>query len=189
MFAAIRFAAILAVFGACVTPAFAAVPMWKINPQKSRLSWMVYYDHETIKGDFINWDGDIHFDPDHLEQSHFTITIDLASVVSNSKKIEEALLGPYFFNTAKFPKAVYKSGQIRATSQGYVAAGTLTLAGVSKRLALPFKVVINDNQEASAESHFSLSRHAFNVGHGPADGANIGDRVDINFTLDAVRQN
>jgi len=181
-------AVLLLTLATFITPAFAAVPSWKINPQKSRLSWMVYYNHQTIKGDFIKLDGDIHFDPDQLEKSNFTITIDLDSVLAQSSKMEKALKGPYFFNIAHFPKAVYKSGKITATSQGYVAHGTFSLAGVTKPLALPFKVVILDNHEASAEGHFSLSRHAFNVGHGPADQHGIGDRVNIVFTLDAIRE-
>lgn len=181
-------------------PAF-ATPNWNIDPKTSRLSWTARFNMQSVSGQFDKWTGAILFDPDHLEASSIKISVDLTSVNSNDANRDSTLKGPDFFNIAGNPAATFTSTKISKTSQGYVAAGNLNLAGITKPLAVPFSVTINGGKAASS-GVFKMSRSAFAIGKGqwnatqsiadltvrnpPADPVNgIGDIVEVRFTLNA----
>lgn len=165
-------------------PAFANTT-WQINPAASKLTWAVPFNNQPVTGQFSKWTGNIVFDPAQLESSSLSISVDLTSVDSLDANRDTTLKGTEFFNTATTPTATYTSSKITKTSQGFVAAGTLTLAGVSKPLAVPFTVTINGTK-ANAQGKLKLSRNAFGVGKGQwASAKEIGDLVEVTFTVNA----
>jgi polyisoprenoid-binding protein YceI len=165
-------------------PAFAAT-QWKVDPAASNLSWTVPFNKQPVTGKFDKWDGQIAFDPADLATSSIVINVDLTSVNSKDANRDGTLKGADFFNTAATPKATYTSSKITKTAQGYVAAGTLSLAGVSKPVALPFTVTITGDK-AVANGKLMLSRSAFGVGKGQWKSASeIADLVEVTFTVSA----
>jgi polyisoprenoid-binding protein YceI len=48
--------------------------------------------------------------------------------------------GPDFFDTARFPEAVFESNRIEKTGTGYVAHGRLTIRDITREIDLPFAV-------------------------------------------------
>lgn len=165
-------------------PAF-AVTNWNIEPT-SKLTWTVPFNKQPVTGQFDKWSGNIAFDPANLDASNFTINVDLASVNSQDANRDGTLKGPEFFNTATTPTATYTSTKITKTSQGYVAAGNLTLAGVTKPLAVPFTVTINGSK-AVAQGTIRMSRNAFGVGKGNWKSTKeIADMVEVTFSLNAT---
>ena len=166
-------------------PAF-AVTNWQINPATSKLTWTVPFNNQPVTGEFKKWTGKIAFDPQNLPASSIDISIDLASSTSGDANRDTTVKGPDFFNTAATPTATYRATSIQKTTQGYVAAGDLTLAGVTKPLALPFTLNIN-GEKALAQGKIKLSRNAFGVGKGQWKSASeIADLVEVTFTVDAT---
>ncbi|RYG60929.1 MAG: YceI family protein [Alphaproteobacteria bacterium] len=165
-------------------PAFAATS-WNLEPT-SKLTWAVPFNKQPVTGQFDTWSADIAFDPASLETSSLTIKVDLTSVNSKDANRDTTLKGPEFFNTATTPTATFTSTKITKTSQGYVAGGNLTLAGVTKPLAVPFTLAIN-GPKAVAQGKIRLSRNAFGVGKGQWKSASeIADIVEVSFTVNAV---
>jgi polyisoprenoid-binding protein YceI len=166
------------------TPIFAAE--WVINPATSKLTFLAQFNHAPITGVFQKWGGKINFDADHLDTSNLTINVDLSSVSTQDASRDETLKGPDFFNAKTFSTATYTSSKITKTSQGYVAAGTLSLAGVSKQLAVPFTLT-TIGKSAQANGVVKLSRRAFGIGKGQwQDASQIDDMVDVTFTVNAT---
>ena len=165
-------------------PAF-AVPNWNIEPT-SKLTWSVPFNKQPVSGQFEKWTGVIAFDPANLDASSISISVDLTSVNSADANRDTTLKGPEFFNTATTPTATYTSTKITKTSQGYVAAGNLTLAGVTKPMPLPFTLAINGTK-AVAQGKIKLSRNAFGVGKGQWKSATeIADIVEVTFSVNAT---
>lgn len=166
-------------------PAFAATN-WQVDPKASNLSWTVPFNKQPVTGKFEKWDSKIAFDPNDLPNSSITITVDLTSVNSNDANRDGTLKGGDFFNTASTPTATYTSTKITKTSQGYVAAGNLSLAGVTKPMPLPFTVTITGDK-ATANGKLTLSRGAFGVGKGQWQSASeIADLVEVTFNVSAI---
>ncbi len=165
-------------------PAF-AVTNWSIDPT-SKLTWTVPFNKQPVTGQFDKWSGAIAFDPANLDASSITINVDLASVNSSDANRDGTLKGADFFNTAATPTATYTSTNITKTSQGYVAAGNLSLAGVTKPLAVPFTLAINGTK-AVAQGKIQLSRNTFGIGKGQwKSSKEIADQVEVTFTVNAT---
>lgn len=173
-----------AVLALAATPAFAA--NWQINPATSKLTFLAQFNHAPVTGVFEKWGGTINFDPAKPETGAITIKVDLASVQTQDASRDETLRGPDFFNTKSYATATFASSKISKTSQGYVATGTLSLAGMQKVLAVPFTLTTVGNA-AQAQGMFKLSRAAFGIGKGQWQGASqIDDMVDVTFTVNAT---
>lgn len=164
---------------------------WTVNPATSKLGWQARFNGQEVNGIFKTWKSQINFDPANLATSSITIEVDVSSVDSADASRDETLRSADWFNAGQFATAKFTSSKITATPNGdihnrYVAAGTLTINGVSKPLALPFTVNINGSN-ASAQGELTLSRGAFNVGQGPwKNNAEIADLVKVTYTVNAT---
>lgn len=164
---------------------------WTVNPAASKLGWQARFNGQNVDGTFKTWRSKISFDPNNLATSNITIQVDVASIDSGDDSRDSTLRSADWFNAGQFATATFTSNKITATPNGditnrYVAAGTLTLNGVSKPLALPFTVTINGTN-ASAQGELTLSRGAFNVGQGQwKNNAEVADLVKVTYTVNAT---
>ena len=140
---------------------------WKLEPSKSMLGFSGMQTGAAFQGKFSNYNAAVTFDPDHLETSHISVTVDLTSAVTGDTQRDTALPGKDWFDTAEFPQAKFDTDAIRRTGVGsYEASGKLTLRGVARPFVLPFTLDIN-GAAAHAKGHATLLRNDFGVGQGP----------------------
>ncbi len=146
----------------------ASAATWTPDLTQSTLQWQSSWGASPVTGVFKSWTAAIVFDPNDLKSASITATINIASLDTNYPERDDALKGADWFDAAQHPTAIFTSTDIRKTSQGYVAAGHLTLGGVSKPLALPFTLSIapgaGGTQVATVDAKTTLSRLAFNIG-------------------------
>ena len=167
-----RAAARLALSGLMLTAAVlptmsAAAATWKLDPDKSKLGFSGIQTGTKFQGVFTRYEAAIEFDPDHLETSRITVSVDLASATTTDKQRDTALPGKDWFDVARFSTAKFDTREInRKGTDAYEALGTLTLRGVTAPLTLPFTLVI-DGRSAHAKGHVELNRHTFGIGQGP----------------------
>lgn len=164
----------------------AAVPVrsWKVAPGGS-LGFRTVYSGEAINGRFARWTADIRFSPDDLAHSKIAVDIDLASVSSGDGERDDTLKGEDFFSVATQPRARFTATRIRKQGSGYVADGTLALAGVTRPMPVAFKLII-DGDHAQASGTATVKRLAFGVGKGQwSDPQTIPDAVAITFRFAA----
>jgi polyisoprenoid-binding protein YceI len=174
--------------GMAAMPAFAAD--WKLDPSKSTLGFSGTQTGAAFQGKFSNYNAAITFDPDHLETSHISVTVDLASAVTGDTQRDTALPGKDWFDTAEFPQAKFDTDAIRQTGAGsYQASGKLTLRGVTRLFVLPF-VLDLDGGAAHAKGHGTLLRNDFGVGQGPwSSGQWVALEVGVDVDIVATRSN
>ncbi|WP_439951230.1 YceI family protein [Sphingomonas azotifigens] len=168
------------------TEAAAAVPVrsWKVAAGGT-LGFRTVYSGETINGRFTRWTADIQFSPDDLAHSKIAVDVDLASVSSGDSERDDTLKGDDFFGIAAHPKARFTATRIRKQGAGYVADGTLALAGATKPMPVAFTLKI-DGDHAQASGTASVKRLAFGVGKGQwSDASTIPDAVAVTFRFAA----
>jgi len=167
-------------------PAHAAE--WTVQPAQSKIGFSGTQIGAPFAGSFGKWTGQISYDPANPEAAHVKITIDTASAVTGDTQRDGALPDGDWFDVSAFPQAVFEANGFTPEGENkFVAAGTLTIRGISQKLALPFTLTMTGKQ-ATATGHVTLLRTDYGVGQGIwKTGDYVGLNVDVNFTLVAVQ--
>ncbi|MDB5394178.1 MAG: YceI family protein [Rhodospirillales bacterium] len=167
-------------------PTFAAA--WRVQTDKSRLSFTGVQTGAPFKGAFDNWSAEIAFDPTHPEAAHAKVTIDLASARTGDTQRDTALPQGDWFDVKKFPQATFEAAGFNAKGgDAYEAPGKLTIHGVSKDVVLPFTLTITGDS-AAAKGHLTLTRTAFGIGQGPwTSGEWVALEVGVDVDLVATK--
>ncbi len=149
----------------------------------------------NVKGTFDKFDAVIMFEPENLDQSSVEVSIDVASINTRDEKRDEHLRSPDFFDAAKFPTITFKSSKITKKGDDYIAAGTLTIRGVSKEVEFPFQLngpITNPWGQIvmGIELDFEIDRKDFGVNWSKTmdnGGLVVGDDVKIEINLEAKK--
>ena len=148
----------------------------------------------SVEGRFKDFDGVIVVDPD-ITKSSVKITIKTASVDTDSEARDKDLRNSEFLDVAKYPEMTFVSDKIEKRGDGYVAIGTFTLKGVSKKIELPFTFAgpITDPwgmQRVAAKASTKINRQDYGVKYNQAmkDGsALVGNEVTLNLIVEATK--
>ena len=148
----------------------------------------------SVDGRFKDFDGVIVVDPD-ITKSSVKITIKTASVDTDNESRDKDLRNSEFLDVAKYPEMTFVSDKIEKRGDGYVAIGTFTLKGVSKKIELPFTFAgpITDPwglQRVAAKASTKINRQDYGVKYNQAmkDGsALVGNEVTLNLTVEATK--
>ncbi len=162
-----------------------AAASWQPQKSATAISWEGTQGGNVFTGHCGAFDSDIVFDPADLAHSSVKVTIDMASCVTGEQQKDTYLPQEGWFNVAAFPKAVFEARSFRhGGGDKYVAEGTLTLRGVSKKVELPFTLDIKGDT-AHVIGETTLQRLAFGVGAGAqlssSDVAGPDVKVKIDF--------
>jgi polyisoprenoid-binding protein YceI len=160
---------------------------WKVS-RGSSLTFATAWSGEAIEGRFDRWTADIQFNPDALDRSRVSVSIDMASAVSGDEQRDASLPSADWFDTAVHPKATFTATRFERTGDGrFVARGQLSLRGVSRPLTLPFRLKI-DGDRAEVSGVTTLDRTTFGVGQGEwASTDQIPAKVTVRIVLAAQR--
>ena len=147
-----------------VTPAQAA--HWNVDQSKSKLGFTVTWNKEPFVAVFNKWHADIEFDTADLAHARVAASIETASEASDDSETDEGVRGTAGFASSQFPTATFRTTAITHKSGNqYVAAGTLSIKGVSRPVTLPFTLDIAGNI-AHVTGRAQVVRTDFNVGTG-----------------------
>lgn len=166
----------------------AAPAKWAVDAGGSRLGFSSKYSGDAFTGMFRRWTADIAFDPAQLAASKIVVSVDMTSVTTNDPDRDETLPTGEWFDSKKFPRAVFTSTAIKAAGPGrYTAAGTLNLKGVTRPATLNFGLKITGDK-AEANGAVTIDRSQFGVGQGQFKGGDaIPLAVNVGFTVKATR--
>jgi polyisoprenoid-binding protein YceI len=148
----------------------------------------------SVDGRFKDFDGTIVVDPD-ITKSSVKITIKTASVDTDNSQRDNDLRNSEFLDVTKYPEMTFVSDKIEKRGDGYVAVGTFTLKGVSKKIELPFTFAgpIADPwgmQRIAAKASTKINRQDYGVKYNQSmkDGsALVGNEVTLNLTVEATK--
>jgi len=97
------------------------------------------------------------------------------------------MLGPNFLDAAHTSEARFISTSVSRRSDDYVAQGKLTIRAVTRDVALPFSLKIQDGR-ATARGRLAIKRLDYGVGSNEwASTSYVADDVTIDITVVASR--
>lgn len=165
--------------------AAAASPDYHVQQAQSTLGFTATFQGAPFQGSFGQWHANIRFDPAHLADSRFDVTVDTTSADTGDEDRDDALPGADFFNATRFPQAHYATTGFRRLSTSQVIAdGKLTLRGETHPLSLTVTFTPQAGGNATMDVTGTLKRLDYGVGGGEyADTSVIGNEVTINAHL------
>ncbi len=177
--------------------AYADAPKWKIDPAHAGIYFSIDHIFSKVKGHFKDFDAEIYFDPDNLDQSRASFTVKVKSVDTNNAKRDGHLQSDDFFSAKKYPEMRFESSAVSHLGGNlYMVDGTMTIKDVSRRVKLPFSFLgtkpnpFDPKQEvAGFELSMNIDRFDYNVGNGKfLDYGVVGKYVDVVITLEVTRK-
>lgn len=168
---------------------------YTIDITHSEVSFQVRHLLTKVRGWFSDFAGTIHSDEEHPEQSAVSMTINAASVDTNTPDRDQHLRSADFFDVDSYPTINFTSSRVvRTRANEYDVAGTLTIHGVSKEITLPVSHLgtIRDPwgaMRAAFETSITINRREFGLTWNPALETGlvlVGAEVQINLSIEAI---
>lgn len=183
---------IAAIAGGFVAPASAAPVTYVIDPTHTypRFSYS-HFGLSTQLSRFNQTTGTVVLDKSARTAS-VDVVIDMTSVDTGYATFNEHIQAEDFLDTAKHPKATFKSTRVTFDGDKPAAIdGNLTIKGITKPVTLEVTNFVNMthpmlNKDAiGADASVVIRRTDFNAGkYAP----NVGDELTISIALEAVAQ-
>ncbi len=121
--------------------------IWAIDPSATTVTISVTkLGFVKVPATLTVLSGSVEIDGSH-EVVNVEIIADAASYTSKNPKRNEHVIGPDFLDAASHPAIVFRADRVVEGSNGYVAAGTVTMKGQSA----PVEVTVS-NVEVSGEA-------------------------------------
>jgi len=117
-------------------PAAPPTELFEVGQAHSNVSFAVGFMGLTrVKGQFDAIGGAIRYDEAHPERSSGTIAIDVTTLHTGNELRDRHLKSDDFFDTGKFPSALFQSDAIRRVGGDFEVTGKFTLHGVTRPLS------------------------------------------------------
>ncbi len=137
----------------------------------------------SAHGFFGKWDAELQLDPQNLEASSVSITIDAASIDTRVTMRDNHLRSDAFFDVAKYPTITFKSVSVKKTGENKIdITGDLTLHGVTQRTVVPATMVFYEKGAGRFRGQFILNRKQFGMPYSPATNL-IQDEVTVQWDM------
>ena len=145
-----------------------AMPVQAMNaealvPEKSSVRFEYKAMGLKMDGKFKTFSARMNLNTARLDQAEATLTIDLASIDTGWRKIDQELMGQAWFHVAEHPTATFVLQAIKATAaQQFEAVGRLEMKGLSREVRAPVKLSAPDVFSGS----IAFSRADYGIGQG-----------------------
>ena len=170
---------------------------WNIDPAHSGINFSVrHMVVSKVRGRFTTFSGTLAIDEADLARSTVEATIDAASIDTGTAQRDAHLRSPDFLDVERFPEIRFRSTRIQKLGDDlYHVAGDLTIRGVTRQLVLDVELGGRakdpwGNERIGFTASTSLDRKEFGLTWNQlleAGGVLVGDRVDIELEVEAVR--
>src|SRR5699024_10355413 len=163
-------------------PAAAMAGTWHVEPASSSLGFDGSFQGQAFHGRFKQFSATIDYDPDDLATARFDVTVNLASVDTQSAARDQALTGSDFFAVSQYPQAHFVTRSFSRNADGRVVAhGTLTMRGISQPVDLDVDFRPSANG-ATLDVTTTVPRLAFKLGASD-DWAGISKKIKVHGHL------
>ena len=170
---------------------------WNIDIAHSGINFSIrHMVVSKVRGRFAKYTGTINLDESDLTRSVAVVMIDAASVDTGAPDRDAHLRAPDFFDVEKFPELRFRSRRIEKIADAkYRVIGDLTIRDVTREVPLDVEYggKAKDpwgNQRVGFIARASFDRKDFGLQWNQlleAGGAIVGDRVDIELDIEAVK--
>lgn len=160
-----------------------------IDVTASKLLWEGSKVTKTHPGGFKSFSGTITLVEGKPESSKVDVEIDVASLWTDSPKLEGHLRSKDFFEVETYPKATFSSTSITAGGADgatHTVRGNLTMRGVTKEISFPATIVVGE-KDVTAKAKFAINRKDWGIVYPGAPDDLIRDNVLIDWNIVAKR--
>ena len=183
-------AALTAVCAFAASPA-QALDEYRFDPVHTQIMFSTsHLGFSNPVGRFLKFDGGFRFDPEALEKSSVTLTIDAASLEMGDTRWNKALKAKQYFNAVAYPTIHFQSTAIKPTNRDTaVVEGELTLLGVTRPVTVNVRVnrvaihPLTGKQTAGFSGTAKLKRSDFGM---TSALTMVGDEVSITLEVEGV---
>ena len=167
---------------------------FEIDVSHSNITFTVrHMSIAKVNGEFKSFSGTIVYDDKDVTKSSVSVTIKTASIDTENEGRDNHLRGDDFFNAAKDSLITFVSKKVEKKGDDYVAIGDFTLRGVTKEIALPFKILgtVKDqrgNTRLGVEAKTTINRFDYGVKWDRTFEPNnlvVANEVDITLHIEA----
>jgi polyisoprenoid-binding protein YceI len=174
----------------CVVCAAQADEYTRVNTTASQISFTYNQMGSRVYGTFGKFEATLDFDTDNLADAHTSLHIDLTSIDAGSEDANTELVKPAWFDTEKFPVAVFESKRFTQDPKIknlYLIYGQLTLKGITREVQVPVELK-PDNAIGVFDGELVLNRDEFGLGAGEWADTVVSKDIAIKFKVVAPQQ-
>jgi polyisoprenoid-binding protein YceI len=170
---------------------------FQIDKTHSEAAFEVRHLISKVRGRFADFEGTIEYDEEKPAQSKVNVTIQAASVDTNTPDRDKHLRSDDFFAVEQYPTLTFVSTAITPTGSGaFDVAGNLTMRGVTKPIVIPVSYLGKaqdpwGNEKVAFEGEVKLNRKDFGLNWNAAieaGGFLVGDEVKVSLSVQAAAQ-
>ena len=166
--------------------------VFTIDRNHSSVNFSIRHLVSRVQGRFGDFAGTITYDPAAPEKSTVEVTVQAASIDTDTPSRDEDLKSETFFDVAKYPTLAFKSVSVqKGTGDALSLTGDLTIHGVTKRVTVPVDVLgtipFRGGQKAGFSTTFTIDRKDYGIVWNRAldeGGALLGDDVTVTIQLE-----
>ena len=120
--------------------AFDRAAFYEIPPFHSQIEFAVpFMGLATVRGAFEDFEGRAFIHPSRPDSSAIVVVARAVSIHTGIAMRDKHLRSSDFLDVERFPLITFQSDRISRTPSGFVVEGRLTLHGVTRTLAVPFR--------------------------------------------------
>jgi polyisoprenoid-binding protein YceI len=156
----------------------------RVDMAASRIQFVSRQMGVAVDGAFRKFDASVALDPDAPAAARGQLRIDLASIDTGVREVNEEVMGAQWFDVKRHPDARFEMRQIQAQGGGrFQISGTLTMKGVAQPVVLDATLKRAASQ-AVMEGSFVIKRLDFGIGGGVwGDVKVVANEVTVQFYL------
>jgi polyisoprenoid-binding protein YceI len=157
---------------------FTASLIWNVSANGVTINFEL--PDQGTKGTVSGLKASIDFDAKDPVSSKITASIDIKTLNTGDAKKDHHLLTADFFDAEKFPLITFTSSSIKASNEGFLATGNLTMKDSTKNIEIPFTF----SEDASGAGVFKGTMTVFSGDFGITKKSGSGkDKVIIQINV------
>ena len=169
---------------------------WNLDPEHSTIEFRVaHMIVSKTTGRFMDYTGFIDMDAEAGTVKAIEATIKAGSVNTNHEKRDAHLRNADFLDVEHYPTITFKMKTYKKTAENFIAAGDLTLHGVTKEVTLmgQYNGAAKDpwgNTRAGFSAEGKLNRKDFGMVWNKtldSGGLVVGDEVQIRLDIECIK--
>ncbi len=167
----------------------AAATKLAVSPDNSEIAFTGSKVTGKHDGGFKQFSGSVELTGDDPATAKIDLTIEMASVFTDSEKLTGHLQSDDFFSVPTHPKATFQSTAVKAGGEGgatHTVTGNLTLRGVTKSITFPATIAVAGDK-VTAKSEFAINRKDFGINYAGMQDDLIRDEVVLRLDLQLPR--
>ena len=171
---------------------------WEIDSSHSSVHFSIrHLVIAKVRGLFGRWTGTVQVPDGDLSKATVTVTIDASSITTGVDQRDTHLRSADFFDVAQYPELRFVGKRVQPRSAAEIdVVGDLTIKGITREVTLHVEQhgQAKDpwgNLRAAFTAKTSIDRKDFGLTWNQVletGGVMVGDRVDIEAEIEAVKQ-